>query len=207
MLTALASRARAIAAVLCLAFAFAVTVVASQGCIPQPPSPSGPPALVGSWTSTARTVLTTIRWAVPAARAIVEIAVSDPGRTVVLRSLDGLSRTAEGLGVALDTYDARGGDRCAVKAAIGGVTVALVELSRALVAEGVALGSTFERIADAVGSVADALAPSCDADAGWSSTGESLGRSLRAIQGDAVARGRVLRHILDDLAPLDGGAR
>lgn len=205
MLTALASRARAIAAVLIVAFCLAITA-GPLACHPQPPSPSGPPTVVGSWVSTTRTVLTTIRWAVPAAKVVIGAVVSDPGRSVVLRALDGLALAAEGLERSLDIYEARGGDRCAVRAGIGGVTSALVELSRVLAAEGVALGTTFERIADAVGSVADSLAPTCDADAGWSSAGESLGAQLRAVQVSATVRGVLLRHVLDDLQPLDGGS-
>lgn len=203
MLTAIASRARALAAVLCLALLVAITV-GPVACHPQPPSPSDP-TQVSSWTDTARTVLTTLRWAVPAAKLIVGATVSEPGRAIVLRSLDGVAEAADGLQGSLDAYEHAGGDRCAAKASVAGLSSSLVVLSRALADNGVALGSTLERVADAVGSIADALVPACDRDAGWQSAGESLGAQLRAIHGAAAARGVVLSHVLDDLRPMDGG--
>jgi len=52
-------------------------------------------------------------------------------------------------------------------------------------------------------SVADALVPACDRDAGWSSAGDRANAELRAI---ATGRGP-LRRVLDDLRPGDGGVR
>lgn len=197
MLTAIASRARALVAVLCLA---------CVACHPQPPSPSTP-VQVSSWADTARVVLTTLRWSVPAAKVVVGAVVSEPGRSTVLRSLDGVAEAAEGLGRSLDAYELAGGDRCAAKASVAGLSSAIVVLARTLADNGIALGSTLERIADSVGSIADALVPACDRDAGWSSAGAALGVELRRVQSEAVARGRVLRHVLDDLQPMDGGVR
>ena len=196
MLTAIASRARALVAVLCLA---CVT------CHPQPPSPSTP-VQVSTWTDTARVVLTTLRWVVPAAKVAVGAVVSEPGRSIVLRSLDGVAQAADGLQHSLDAYERADGDRCAAKASVAGLSSAIVSLARTLAANGIALGSTIERVADSVGSIADALVPACDRDAGWSSAGVALGVELRRVQSEAVARGRVLRHVLDDLQPMDGGA-
>jgi hypothetical protein len=196
MLTAIASRARALVAVLCLA---CVT------CHPQPPSPSTP-VQVSTWTDTARTVLVTVRWSVPAAKVVVGAVVSEPGRSTVLRSLDGVAEAADGLQSSLDAYEHAGGDQCAAKAAVAGLSSAIVSLARTLADNGIALGSTLERVADSVGSIADALVPACDRDAGWSSAGVALGVELRRVQSEAVARGRVLRHVLDDLQPMDGGA-
>lgn len=199
MLTVIASRARAVVAVLCLA----LVVVA---CHPQPPSPSTP-VQVSSWADTARVVLTTLRWSVPAAKVVVGAVVSEPGRSTVLRSLDGVAEAADGLQSSLDAYELAGGDRCAAKASVAGLSSAIVVLARTLADNGIALGSTLERIADSVGSIADALVPACDRDAGWSSAGVALGVELRRVQSEAVARGRVLRHVLDDLQPMDGGVR
>ncbi len=184
-----------------------LSLVFVTACPPRPPSPSGPPTTVSSWTDTARVVLTTLRWAVPAARAIVGVTVPEPARAIVDRALGGVAEAADGLQGALDAYEHAGGDRCAAKAAVSGLSSALVTLSRTLADNGIALGTTLERVADAVGSIADALVPACDRDAGWSSRGEALGAELRAIQGAAVVRGVVLRRVLDNLRPLDGGAR
>ena len=199
----IASRLRALLVVVCLLVACAVT---AQGCHPQPPSPSGPVTTVSSWTDTARTVLTTVRWAVPAARIICNVTVPDSARPIVDRALDGVSQAADGLERALDAYEHRGGDRCAAKAAVAGVTASIETLAQVLASNGIALGNTIERIATAAGSIADELVPACDRDAGWSSAGEGVSMRLRAIRAEAVARGVVLRHVLDDLRPVDGGA-
>jgi hypothetical protein len=55
---------------LAIAVAMLAVSMSAPGCHPQPPSPSGPVTTVSSWTDTARTVLSTVRWAVPAARII-----------------------------------------------------------------------------------------------------------------------------------------
>lgn len=192
---------------LALAVVMLVASTAAPGCHPQPPGPNGPPSVVSAWTDTARVVLTTLRWAVPAAKVIVNATVSDPGRAIVLRALDGVAEAADQLQTAVDAYEHAGGDRCAAKAAVAGVTSALESLAQVLADSGIALGNTLERVATAAGSIADALVPACDRDAGWSSSGEALDAQIRAIQGAAVARGVVLRHVLDDLRPVDGGAR
>lgn len=205
-MNSLASRLRALLVAVCLAVVFAVTV-GPAACHPQPPSPSGPVTTVSSWTDTARTVLSTVRWAVPAARIICNVTVPDSARPIVDRALDGVSQAADGLERALDAYDHRGGDRCAAKAAVAGLTTAIESLAQVLASNGIALGNTIERIASAAGSIADELVPACDRDAGWTSAGEGVSLRLRSIQAEAVARGVVLRHVLDDLRPVDGGVR
>lgn len=193
-----------LAAALCVAGLGAVLT----GCPgPTPPVDGGPAVTPSGWTSTARVVLSTLRWAVPAARAITDGVLPEPARTQVGRALDATGDAAQELGAAVDAYEARGGDQCAAHAAVGGLHRALVGLARVLADGGLALGTTLERVADGVASVADALVPACDRDAGWSSAGDSVNRELRSIAEGAAARGVVLRRDLDDLRPVDGGVR
>ena len=128
--------------------------------------------------------------------------LEEPARTQVARALDATGDAARELGVAVDAYESAGGDRCVAKAATAGLHRAIVGLARVLVDNGIALGTTLERVADGVASVADALTPACDPDAGWSSAGDAANRELRAIHDGA--RGP-LRRVLDDLRPLDAG--
>ena len=173
---------------------------------PVTPVDGGPAVTPSSWTSTARVVITTLRWALPAVRAITDLVVAEPGRTQVARALDAAAQATDRLHGAVDAYEARGGDRCVARAAVGGLQVALVGVAQVLADNGVALGTTLERIVDAVASIADALIPACDADAGWSSAGDASNARLRAIAEGARARGVTLRRVLDDLRPMDAGA-
>ena len=173
---------------------------------PVTPVDGGPAVTPSSWTSTARVVITTLRWALPAARAITDLTVAEPGRTQVARALDAAAQATDRLHGAVDAYEARGGDRCAARAAVGGLQVALVGVAQVLADNGVALGTTLERIVDAVASIADALIPACDADAGWTSAGDGANARLRAIAEGARARGVTLRRVLDDLRPVDAVA-
>ncbi len=178
-------------------FALALTLTA---CPSPRPSPSDP-TRVSSWTDTAHLVIDTVAWAIPAARLIVDAIVPQPARAVVDLALTGLSTATSGLNDALASYESRGADQCVAHAAVGGVRGALVALARALADSGIALGTTFERVADSVGAIADGLVPRCQNDAGWASTGESLGRELQGIQRAAEVRGAVLRRDLDNLHP------
>lgn len=173
---------------------------------PVTPVDGGPAVTPSSWASTARVVITTLRWALPAVRAITDLTVAEPGRTQVARALDAAAQATDRLHGAVDAYEARGGDRCAARAAVGGLQVALVGVAQVLADNGVALGTTLERIVDAVASIADALIPACDADAGWASAGDGANARLRAIAEGARARGVTLRRVLDDLRPMDAGA-
>lgn len=169
----------------------------ASGC-PGPVAPidGGPAVTPSGWTSTARVVLNTLSWAVPAARAITDSVLPEPARSQVGRALDATGDAARELGAAVDAYEQRGGDRCVAKAATAGVQRALVGLARVLVDNGIALGTTLERVVDGLASVADALTPACDADAGWSSAGDAANRELRAIHDGARVP---LRRVLDDL--------
>ncbi len=169
-------------------------------CGPRPP-PSGPGAVVSSWTDTARTVLSTLSWAVPSARAILAAILPEPARTIVMRALDAVAEASQRLAVAVEAYESRGGDRCAAHAAVGGVRAALVQLAQVLADHGVALGTVLERVADGAASIADALVPSCNRDAGWASAGDRTNAELRAIERSATARGVVLRRDLDGVRP------
>lgn len=170
---------------------------------PVVPVDGGPAVTPSSWTSTARVVLTTLRWAVPAARAITDVTVSEPARTQVARALDATAAAAGEMERAVDAYELRGGDRCAAHAAVGGLHRALAGLARVLADSGIALGTTLERVVDGVASIADALVPSCAPDAGWSSAGDRANAELRAIR---EAHGPLSR-ALDDLRPVDAGVR
>lgn len=192
-------------------FLLAILFVASlafTSCKPPPrPSPDTPAVTPSSWTDTARTVLSTLAWALPAAHAVTDLILPEPARTVVGRALDGVADAAERLHAALDAYDARGGDRCAAHAAVGGVRAALVAAAQTLVDHGVALGRVLERVTDATAALVDELVPGCDGDAGWRSAGRDTNAELRAIELRATARGVILRRDLDHLHPPDGGTR
>lgn len=173
---------------------------------PPPPSDGGVPVVTrGGWADTARLVLSTLRWSVPAARAILSAALPEPARTRVARALDAVADAAGRLELAVQAYEARGGDLCPAHAAVGATTVALVQLAQVLTDGGVALGPTFERAADGLGSIGDAIFPACHPDGGFYSGGEAVNAQLRAIANGARARGLVLRPLLDDLRPLDAG--
>jgi len=173
-------------------------------CRPPTPAPDGPPTVVSSWTDTARTVLSTLEWAVPAAKALVAVIVPDPANVLVERALDGVADAAGRFQESLDAYESRGGDRCAAYAAVGGVHSALVGLAQVLADHGVALGRVLERVADAAAAIGDQLVPACDRDAGWRSAGRDGDLRLRAIEATARARGLVLRRDLDGLHPPSG---
>lgn len=206
MLTAIASRARAIAAVLCLAFCAAM-LFAPVACLPPRPRPNGPAVTPSSWVDTARTVVGTLRWAVPGARLITDAILPEPARTVVGRTLDVVGDAAGRLDTALSAYEARGGDRCAATAAVAGVRSALVGAAQALTDNGVALGVVLERVVDTAAALVDELVPGCDPDAGWSSAGRASDADLRAFELRATARGVILRRDLDHLSPPDASAR
>ena len=194
---------------LCALLFSAVLLVASlaPGCHPQPPAPDGIAVTPGSWTSTARTVLTTLRWAVPAARMVTNVLLDDPARSIVGRALDAVTDAAGRLDTALGAYEARGGDRCAAKAAVAGVRSALVSTAQVLVDHGIALGVVLERVVDTAAALVDELVPGCDPDAGWASAGAESNRELRAMELLATTRGIILRRDLDRITPPDGGAR
>jgi len=189
-----------------IAVLFSLALVAPACTPPPPPSDGGTPAVTpSSWADTTRLVLSTLGWAVPSARAITDLVVPEPARTQVGRALDAVTDAAGRLGLALDAYEARGGDRCAAYAAVGGVHVALVQLAQVLADNGIALGTVLERVADSAASIADALIPACQTDAGWASVGDRSNATLRAIASRAAARGVTLRRDLDTLRPLDAG--
>ena len=180
--------------------ALAVMVAVGIGCPgPSTPIDGGPVVTPTGWTSTARVILGTLAWAVPAARAITDVLVPEPERAIVARALGGVGAAALELQAAVDTYDLRGGDRCVAHAAVGGLHRALIGLARVLADAGLALGNTLERVVDGAGSIADALVPVCEPDAGWANTGDRLNRELRAVPG-----GRILGRALDNLRPPTG---
>lgn len=185
-------------ALLTLACLTPLTLVA---CPPRPPRPSdGPTTTVSGWTDTARVVLDALAWIVPAARGLlVQLLGASPA---VTRALDAVADASGRLGVALDAYLARGGDRCAAHAAAGAATEAVVQLAQVLADHGLALGRPLERVADSLGSLVDTLVPACDRDAGWSSAGDTTNRRLRDIERGASARGVLLRRDLDALRPV-----
>lgn len=178
---------------------------AALACTPRPSVDGGPAVTPTAWTDTARVVLTTLRWALPAARVVLHAILDEPARTVVDRALDAVADAAGRLGTSLDVYEARGGDRCSAHAAAGALGEALLVLTQVLGDNGIALGTTLERVVDSVFAVVDTLVPACDLDAGLRSAGDGANARLRAIYAAVRSRGVVLRHDLDDLRPLDGG--
>lgn len=179
----------------------------SQSCHPQPSRDDAAVVTPRSWVDVARPVLVVVRWAVPAAKLVISATVQDPGKTLVLRALDAVADAAVRLETALDVYVARGGDQCLTFALIGGLGEALIQVTQVLADHDIALGVVFERVTDGVWSLLDTLIPACQHDAGFASAGASGNARIRQIQNDARARGAVLRHLLDDLRPLDGGVR
>jgi hypothetical protein len=194
----------ALSALLVLVVGFTAVLplcVALTGCLrPTPPSDGGT-STPAAWTDTASTVLHALAWALPAAEVIVDATVPEPQRAVVDRAIAGTVEAATGLQSALDAYVARGGDRCAAYAAVGGLTRAFVVLAQTLADQGIALGTTLTPIVQSLGAIADQLVPACQADAGFASAGDATARTLRAIEADAAAHGRVLRPVLDGLHP------
>lgn len=169
-------------------------------CPPRPTPEPGPSQPVSGWTSTARAVLSTLRWALPAARAVTDSLLSDPPRTQVARALDAAADAAGRLDVALSAYESRGGDRCVAHAAAGGVVVALEQLADVLADNGIALGVVLGRVVDGAASIVDALVPACAADAGWTSAGDLANGRLRLVEDVARRRGIALRRDLDEIA-------
>lgn len=193
-------RGHARTGVLVTVLAVALLPVALIGCPPRPTPEPGPSQPVSGWTSTARAVLSTLRWALPAARAVTDSLLSDPPRTQVARALDAAADAAGRLDVALSAYESRGGDRCVAHAAAGGVVVALEQLADVLADQGIALGVVLGRVVDGAASIVDALVPACAADAGWTSAGDLANGRLRLVEDVARRRGIALRRDLDEIA-------
>lgn len=172
-------------------------LIGLAACPPRPTPEPGPSQPVSGWTSTARAVLSTLRWALPAARAVTDSILSDPPRTQVARALDAAADASVRLDVALSAYESRGGDRCVAHAAAGGVVVALEQLADVLADNGIALGVVLGRVVDGAASIVDALVPACSADAGWTSAGDVANGRLRLVEDVARRRGIALRRDLD----------
>lgn len=170
------------------------------GCTPTPRPDPGPSQPVSGWTSTARAVLSTLRWALPAARSVTDALLSDPPRAQVGRALDAAADAAGRLDAALSAYEARGGDRCVAHAAAGGVVVALTQLADVLADNGIALGVVLGRVVDGAASIVDALVPACQTDAGWASAGDNANARLHLTEDVARRRGIALRRDLDTIA-------
>ena len=173
-------------------------------CQPPPPPSDGGGVVVtpSGWTDTASTVLRTIQWAIPAAQAITNALIPAVARPVADRAFLAVQEAAGRLQTALDAYNARGGDRCAAYAAVGGVTTAMVGLARVLADNGIGLGNTLIPVIQSLGAVTDQLVPACQRDAGYASVGEGAMVQVRAIEASAMSRGVVLRPALDNLRPV-----
>ena len=177
----------------------ALLVCTSLGCPPPPPpSDGGPVTNPSSWTDTARVVIDTAAWLIPAAQVVTNAILPEPARTIVARSLEGIGQWVGRLDNAVDAYVEAGGDRCVAHAAAAGLRVALMEACRTLVDNGFALGRPIERLIDAVGTLIDNLVPACQ-DAGWASARREMdGEVLERVRA-AEARGIVLRRDLDTI--------
>lgn len=173
-------------------------------CGPRPvPVDGGAAVTPSAWTDTARVVINTLRWALPAASAIVEASVPDPARTQVVRALTATAAANARLNEALVAYESAGGDRCLAKSATAGVHAALVILAETLADNGIGIGTTLGAVADGLASIVDVLTPACELDASLrASAGDASNQRLRDIRAAARARGVTLSTILDDLRPL-----
>ena len=169
---------------------------------PPPPSDGGVVSTPSSWTDTVSTVLHTIAWSIPAAQMIVDSLIPATARPIVDRSFVAVQDAAVRLQTALDAYNARGGDRCGAYAAVGGVTTALVSLAQVLADNGIGLGNTLIPVIQSLGAVTDRLVPACLLDAGYASVGEGPMLQVRSIETSAMARGVVLRPVLNNLRPV-----
>ena len=169
---------------------------------PPPPNDGGVVSTPSSWTDTVSTVLRTIGWAVPAAQVIVDSLVPATARPIVDRSFVAVQDAATRLQGALEAYNSRGGDRCAAYAAVGGVTTAMVALAQVLANNGIGLGNTLIPVIQSLGAVTDQLVPACQLDAGYASVGEGPMLQVHAIETSAMARGVVLRPVLNNLRPV-----
>ncbi len=170
-------------------------------CQPPPPSDGGV-FTPSAWTDTVSTVLHTIAWSIPAAQMIVDNLIPGDARPVVDRAFVAVQDAAVRLQTALDAYNTRGGDRCVAYAAVGGVTTAMVSLAQVLADNGIGLGNTLIPVIQSLGAVADRLVPACQLDAGYASVGERSMVRVRAIEASAMADGRVLRPVLNNLHPV-----
>lgn len=130
---------------------------------------------------------------------IVDSLIPAASRPVADRAFVAVQDASTRLQTAVDAYTARGGDRCAAYAAVGGVTTAMVGLAQVLADNGVGMGSTLIPVIQSLGAVADQLVPACQSDAGYASVGEGVMVRVHAIETSASARGLVLRPVLDNL--------
>lgn len=177
-----------------------VTSCGCESCSPPPPTDAGPVVTPSAWTDTARVVISTAAWLIPAAKVVTDAILPEPARTIVGRSLEGIGQWVGRLDNAVTAYLEAGGDRCAAHAATVGLRVALMEACRTLVDNGFALGRPIERLIDSLGTLIDNLVPAC-ADAGWASARREMdGEVLERVRA-AEARGVVLRRDLDGLQP------
>jgi len=181
-------------------FLAASLMVAS--CHPTPPPSDAGVSTPSAWTDTVATVLHTIAWSIPAAQLIVGNLVPADVRPVVDRSFVAVQDAAGRLQTALDAYNARGGDRCVAYAAVGGVTTAMVSLAQVLANNGIGMGNTLIPVIQSLGAVVDQLVPACQRDAGYASIGEGPMVQVRVIETSAMAQGRVLRPVLNNLRPV-----
>ena len=184
-----------------LALLLVLSTLSLAACPPRPQPSLDGSVTPSAWTDTARVVIDALAWAIPAVRVVLSAVLPEPARTTVDRVLDGVQDWAGRLQVALDAYQARGGDRCAAHAAAGGLSIALQQLAQVLADNGVALGRPLERVVDSVAALVDVLVPACAPDAGLASAGDAVNAGLRAIETRAAAQGVILRRDLDALRP------
>lgn len=178
----LASWRRAAAAIVTAAV-LAVSLLAC-GPRPVPPADGGVPVVTeSSWTSTANTAFDILDWTVPAVRLVVSAwAPGAPATTTaILRALDIVhDTTLPGARRVVADYVARGGDRCAAKAAVVALTDSLLTVADTLAAAGWDLAPAIHTAIQHLGAVADALTPACVPDAGFTSFDSSIQRRLDA---------------------------
>lgn len=131
--------------------------------------PDGGTYTPSGWVSTARTVLSILDWALPAARLIVSgWAASAPGTTtVILRAVDvAHDTTLPGFQHALDAYEHAGGDQCAVRASADALVASLIAVADTSGAAGWGLADPIHSALGSLGGIVDVLTPVCAVDGG-----------------------------------------
>lgn len=126
--------------------------------------PDGGTYTPSGWVATARTVLSILDWALPAARLIVAgWASSAPGTTtVILRAVDvAHDTTLPGFQHALDAYEHAGGDQCAVRASADALVASLIAIADTSGAAGWGLADPIHTALGSLGGIADVLTPVC----------------------------------------------
>lgn len=165
---------------------FLIALTLQVGCIPPvPPSDGGVPvSSPSSWVDTARTVLSVLEWAIPAAKLIVSgFSSQSPTTTApILTAMDTVQRvTVPGFRRAVDAYVREGGDRCVARAAASALLASLIAVSDTSGAAGWGIAAPLSSALASLGGIVDVTAPVCVHDSGAvTPTADTMLRDARA---------------------------